>query len=184
MRRKRAVDSQEVLGANLVVNERLRVLNDCLDGVLGVARRIGFATDESVRAEDSSMGSRQALLGREKLAALLNFVDEGVLDESLVEEEGVVVDDVDEVGTGGSARSTSELLGLGGVLAEGVSEAAFPDAGRAEQGEMIYPEGDRIDTDALRDHALGERALSLLYLDRANVAEDWARFVRSGSKQS
>lgn len=112
-----------------MVHERLRVLNDGLDGVLRVTSRIRLAADEGVRAEDSTVGSRFELLGREELSALLDLVDEGVLDQSLVEEEGVVVDHVDEVGARRGAGSASELLGFGGVLWKLIS--ALHDGGRA-----------------------------------------------------
>lgn len=111
----------------------------------------------------------QVGFGEDDLTHVLNLVEEGVFDETLVEKEGVVVDNIDEVGAGRSAGSAGERLGLGGVLkrreesVEG-SAVAFT--------RPTYPEGNLLNANTLHDLPLDESFALGGAVDGADVAKD------------
>lgn len=125
------------------------------------------------RSASSSRGTREKLI---KETHSLDLVEVGALDEALVEQEGVVVDDIDKVWARRRPGSARELLLLGGVPEAHLVHAAMRGARSAAAlaGPQDGKGGARSKNapNTLVDHALGERRLALLVVNATNVAED------------
>lgn len=120
---------------------------------------------------------------------VLDFLEESLLDETLVEKKGVIVDDIDKVGARGRSARPCELLLLGRVLS---SQSHSSVQLRYLQSCHTYPESDLVHPDALVDEIFCEAGpveelrLSVLEacglrgigVHSANIPEDLMKFAK------